>query len=390
MISSLAESLFHTAAGAAATAPMLELGLRKLGRRTGAHYAWHPNLKINFEIDPVALPHVIGPGTITTNSIGERGSSLPATSSEKAFRVLVVGGSAAEGYVIRDEEYWPNVVQRLLSQDCFLANAGVDTVRVGSIAKSLSPIRVHGPALQKIQHRYKSLDAIVALFGASDLVEWVENKCQILPHDQLGDFRQFFQLNTLPPFGWGMKTSALFKYSRVAHAKLFQSKVHKAPIGTNLSELRRKRANARQIIEALPDMSALLVNIKKDMEEFLRIAQGLAPRVIVLEQPWFDRSPNAVEEAMMWHFSYGNPRLGSPDAYFAHSAASDGLRVIADTIAEVTTRSGATWVPVRKSVEPSLSNYYDYLHPTNEGSIKIAQVCANAFNQACIRSRIAA
>jgi hypothetical protein len=97
-----------------------------------------------------------------------------------------------------------------------------------------------------------------------------------------------------------------------------------------------------------------------------------------------------VEEAMMWHFSYGNPRLGSPDAYFAHSAASDGLRVIADTIAEVTTRSGATWVPVRKSVEPSLSNYYDYLHPTNEGSIKIAQVCANAFNQACIRSRIAA
>lgn len=384
MISTTPEQIYQFAAGVAVTASSLEFGLRSFGNVFGAHYAWRPNMKIEFEIDHVALPNVFGPGTIMTNAIGERGSSLSASSDEKAYRVLVVGGSAAEGYAIRDQEYWPNVVQNILSTNGFLASAGVDAVRVGSIGRSLSPIRVHGPALQLIQHRYKSLDAIVTFFGASDLLEWVENKCEALPRNLHDDLGHFFQLSTLPPFEFGIRRSALGKYSRVVHAKLFQEKIHKTPIGSNLVELRRKRANAKQLIDAIPDLSAIVASVRRDLQEFLRIAQTLAPRVIVMEQPWFDRALSAEEETMMWHFSLGNPRRGSPEAYLSHAAASEGLRVLSDAIAEVATNAGATWVPVRKSIEPRLSNYYDYLHPTNEGSVKVAQVCADALTQACL------
>ena len=128
-------------------------------------------VRINQYFQGKPLPNQRPTVRVAANPDGERGSKLPRRPDD-LYRVLVAGGSAAECYMLDQPHSWPAVTQEILN-----GTAGRRSLaHVGNIACSLIPCRTIDRLLKRVLPRVKSLDVIVLMVGASDLVDWFEKK----------------------------------------------------------------------------------------------------------------------------------------------------------------------------------------------------------------------
>ena len=158
-------------AGAAVAAGLgiaAEIAARALLPRFGRYYVWAPGARVRLEIERSSLPSLDPVATHAINSDGERGDEPP--SAEGTYRVLVVGGSAAECYYLDQRQQWSMVLQDALSRPENLARLRARHVHVGNIARSLVTTRHVDRILERTLDRYARIDAIVFLVGASDAV----------------------------------------------------------------------------------------------------------------------------------------------------------------------------------------------------------------------------
>ena len=146
------------------TAAALEVGLR-IATGSTAPTLWQPGTKIVQKFDTSELPGLSGNITFSVNELGLRGPSLPA--GKGVYKIIVVGGSVAECYLLDDAKEWPHLVMAGLNdgqkvQPVWLANAGAAGHTAAHHLKLVRSL----PALNQA-------DMIIFLTGVNDLhVTW--------------------------------------------------------------------------------------------------------------------------------------------------------------------------------------------------------------------------
>ncbi|MFM7296485.1 MAG: GDSL-type esterase/lipase family protein [Planctomycetota bacterium] len=362
-------------AGAALLAAS-ELAARALVRASRAYYVWRPHDRTHMRIDPTSLPTLEPLVRFEINSEGERGDELPAE-RRGLYRVLVAGGSAAEGYLLDRPSSWPGALQSLLSEREACERLDARSVHVGNIARSLVPCETILTMLQRVLPRYEKLDLVLLMVGASDAVTWMEQRCPVpLPEARFG-LDYMFDEHCERRFGWKPADWALRQVvSRIARRT--RSPRVRERTGSKLIELRERRRNAARWIDSTPDPEPMLARFEQNLAAMIELCRGKGARVIVVRQPWFDKELDEREEAVMWNFCIGRPYVETTSEYYTHPLVRSLLTRLDERAAATAQRLQVEQLDLRPLVEPNLANYYDYLHFTPQGARIVAEAVRGA------------
>lgn len=367
--------------GACAALPasfvVAELATRAWLRRRPRAYVWTPGARTRLEVDRAAAPELEPMIEHRFNRDGERGSE-PPRASERSFRVLVVGGSAAECYFIDQESSWPAVLERALSRPESLAALHAERVHVGNAARSLVTCRHLDALLERHLADRERLDAIVILAGASDVVSWLEHDAPAVIEEGPIPPQRLFAWHPDGPFGWTPSKLALRRAAVLARSLLANPVDRRTHVGRRLAEQRRMRAAAQTLERTLPDPTPLVQHFDRWFERLVRRCQRHARLVVVARQPWLERDFSPAEELKLWSFAAGRPHEGRVTKYYAHEVAWKLLRLVDERARSISRDLCVASLDLNAHVAPTFENYYDDLHHTPAGCQKIGEAVARA------------
>ena len=363
-------------AAAAAVAVSLELLARLWMARYGAYFVHAPGLRQEFTIDANALPSLPSRVRFAANRDGERADPRPKDPSA-VHRVLVAGGSAAECYMLDQPDTWPMVLQKSLNASGALERPA----HVGNIARSLMPCRSIDQLMERALPRFQSLDVIVLMVGASDLVAWFEAKTPAEKLQSARPARDYFDEHPEGPFHWSLKGSALYRVARRLRSHFPAEPARRSNVGGSIVKHRAMRANAKSMLHATPDPTAMLENFRADLGQLIRTCRGRAARVIVARQPWLDAELSRQDAKQLWNFGQGSPYRGAVDTYYAMPVVRDLMAQVDDVARSVAEECGAEAVDLRSAVPSDLDHYYDTLHFTPAGAKRVGQRLAEVIAQ---------
>ena len=361
---------------AAALLAASELAARAIVRASGAYFVWRPHDRTHMRIDRDSLPTLEPLVRFEINSEGERGDELPAE-RRGMYRVLVAGGSAAEGYLLDQPSSWPGVLQSLLRENSARERLGARSVHVGNIARSLVPCETILTMLQRVLPRYDKLDLVLLMVGASDAVTWMEQRCPVpLPEARFG-LDYMFDEHCERHFGWKPSEWALRQVASRIARRARAARIRERT-GSKLVELRERRRNAARWIDSTPNPEPMLARFEANLSAMIELCRGKGARVIVVRQPWFDTELSEAEESVMWNFCIGRPYVEKTSEYYTHPLVRSLLAKLDERAAATARRLGVEELDLRPLVAPSLTNYYDYLHFTPHGARIVAEAVSRA------------
>jgi lysophospholipase L1-like esterase len=369
-----------TAGALAAFVVAVELGARAWLARHGRYFVWAPGSRMRLEIDRTTLPTLEQVAEHSINADGERGDEVPPDAG--TFRVLVVGGSAAECYYLDQRTQWPSVLQQALARPENLARLGARRVHVGNIARSLVTCRHVDRILEKTLPRYGKLDAIVFMVGASDVVTWMEHGTPARIEDGPIPPGQLFAQHPEGPFGWTPRKAAVRRIASAAKRRLLRRVDVRERAGKRLAEVRAMRAAATTLVRTPPDARPMLDHFERWFERCLERARAKAPLVLVVRQPWLEKRFTPEEERWLWSYAVGRPYHQKCTTYFAHEAAWELLRAVDRRAEAVATRMGVAQVDLMPLLPADFATWYDEQHHTPAGCRLVGEAAARALVEA--------
>ena len=348
-----------------------ELAARLWLRLRDEYFVLQPHLRLEMEIDPAALPDLTPLVHTSVNADGERGDDVP-DDPESVLRVLVAGGSAAECYLLDQPASWPMVMQAELTK------LGPRKAHVGNVARSLVACDVLKRMLAKTLRHVQSLDVLVLMVGASDVVAWLEQKTP--PQLEAGriPLSKICQEHPEGPFGWKLKQLALYRLLRRANARLRKPVARKSGAGKSLVKHRKMRAAATTMITEVPNPEPMLSFFEEHLEALIRTGQQHAKHVLVVRQPWFEKDFTPEENARLWNFGQGRPYVEQLDTYYTHAVVCELMRATDEVAARIATKTGALQLDLMPVLERSFDTYYDFLHFTPAGAQHVGKAVAEA------------
>ncbi|MEE2941264.1 MAG: hypothetical protein VX460_12820, partial [Planctomycetota bacterium] len=247
---------------------------------------------------------------------------------------------------------------------------------VGNVSRSLIACRQIEAVLAAALPRFRSLDVIVLMVGASDLVSWFEARTpSVITRDDV-DVTRYCEEHPFGPFRWTPKGSALYRLARRLSARLRGEEPVRRGVGASLVEHRAMRARATTILRETPDPAPLLRSFEEDLRALVRTCLRHAPRVVVARQPWLDRDFTPEEEARLWNFGQGSPYRGELDTYYAMDLVRALMTRLDGVAARVAAEEGVEEVELRGAVPSDFEHYYDFLHFTPAGAARVAAALA--------------
>ncbi len=326
----------------------------------------HPQLEPRLEIE--------------FNSDGERGRPLPRRWNRTA-RVLVVGGSAAECFTSDQRTCWPGVLEKRLQELGWAASRGADDVYVGTVARS----GVDTATLRRILHavlpQYERLDAIVVMVGGSDVLHWLGDGASRFHAPDPMPISGIFIEHPEMRYGLGLRRLALTEVLRRVRTRLRRPKVDQNAARW-MGRARAMRQQAREIRRELPDPQVMLAAAERHMRDILALAHAAAPCVLVVRQPWFDRTdPSPDEEALFWSGSVGSAFRGFVDVFYSHEVVVRLMAMLDARIARVSEDMGVPSMDVRPQLEMSARCFIDQFHLTTEGCRRVGDAVARRLQQ---------
>ncbi len=354
-----------------------EFAARAWLARRGRYYVWAPGQRMRLELDHTALPNLDPVARHAVNSDGERADEPPSDTAG-TYRVLVVGGSAAECYYLDQETQWPHVLQQELATPENLRRLGARRVHVGNVARSLVTCQHVDRILEKTLDRYPKLDAIVFMVGASDVVTWMEHGMPAKVEDVSIPASQVFASHPEGPFGWSPKTLAVRRIASAAKRRGLKPVDVRQRAGKRLAEVRAMRANATELLSVAPDPKPMVDHFERWFERCLRRAQAKAPLVLVVRQPWLQKAFTPAEQKELWSYAVGRPYHQRCTTYFAHEAAWTLLQAVDDRAALVCDRVGVPQLDLMPVLPRDFTIWYDEQHHTPAGCHLVGEAVARA------------
>jgi hypothetical protein len=360
-----------------ALASAAELGARWWLRFEGAYYVFPPGLRLLLHLDRDAFPELEPVVRFDVNRDGERGAEPPVVApGESLYRVLVVGGSQPEGYLLDQDTSWPGALHTLLNTPEQLRTLGASKAHAGSIARSGVGSEALELVLGRVLPRYPRLAAIVILVGASDVLRWLEEGARPAP-SSAPNVSDVFRCNPEEPFGWKPASSASMELLRRTRRRLLRPVQVHHRVGKWIAKARAMRAAAKVIRSTMPDPAPMLDHFDKHLRRAVQQAQAHADRVVIVRQSWFDKDTLTPEEAShMWHGGVGQAWCEEVTTYYSIEVTSRLMSLLDARAARVATELDVDQIDLRAILEPSLSTYYDFFHLTPSGAHAVASAVA--------------
>jgi len=352
----------------------------------GRAYVWAPFTRLRMVLDRETLPELGPIAEHRINEDGERGDPLPDDRSS-LFRVLVVGGSAAECWFLDQASSWPHVVQETLAWPENKRALNVERVHVGNIARSLVTARHVDTILERVLPRYDRIDAIVFMVGASDIITWLESGAPASIEEKPIRSSTLFAQHPDAPFGWTHKTLAMRRVASYWRHRLTKAVEVREHAGRRLGEARRMRQRASEIVREMPDPTPMIAGFETWFARLLERARAKTPLVLVVRQPWLEKDLTPDEEKKMWSFATGRPYAGEVKRYYAHEVGWKLHRLVDARVDEIARRAGVDQIDLMKVVPCDMTHYYDDHHHTPTGNRLIGRVVAQALVEMVERSR---
>jgi len=347
---------------------LAELGIRLWIAMRGRYYPWFPHWRQELELDREVFPRLDPLVRFYINGDGERGGKVPAPGKD-LYRVLAVGGSAVESFSIDQEASWPMRVQRILEKPENLESLHVKRVHVGNIGKSGVDAEALALMLSKMRRHLPHLDLIIVMVGASNVLNWLANKKM----DKRTIVAEFFKLQPEESFGWKTSSLALTRVYRSTRARF--EVLRRQNVGKSTANARQMRANATEILDSTEDPSRMLAEFDEYFLKVVEIARASADRVIVVPQPWFQKSSLLPEEvAQFWNGGNGDVFRGEVTRFYSHEVICELMRRIEESAIRISNSQQVELVEVREKIPPSVETYYDQFHFTKLGCELCAQI----------------
>jgi lysophospholipase L1-like esterase len=365
------------AAAAVGSLALAEVAARWGLRAHGGYYRYVPHRRQRIALDGEALPGLGPVIRVEINRDGERGGP-PPRDDERAIRALVVGGSAAECIFLDQHETWPAVVERILNEPAHRRALGASRVHVGNAARAIVPCAEIHAMLRRMLPRYRKLDLVLVMVGASDVVSWMERGAPASLPEETRDPSKLFEVHPEGPWGWAPKQTALWRLARGVQRRLLRPVEAREGGGDWLRRARRMRAEAPHILDEEPDTRAMLDHFARHLDGLLRTAAAKAGRVILVRQPWLGAALGPEEERLLWNFGLGRPYREEVSTYFSARVVDAIMRRIDERAAAVARAAGVEQVDLLPRIERSARMFYDELHFTREGAEVVGRVVAEA------------
>src|SRR5580765_8206082 len=372
-----AVSVLLIVAGLLSLAVAAELAARWWLRFRGAYYVMPPGLRLRLHLDRDTFPELEPVVRFEVNRDGERGAEPPPVApGETLYRVLVVGGSQPEGYLLDQDTFWPGALHRLLGAPEQLRALGASKAHAGSIARSGVGAEALDLVLARVLPRYPRLAAIVILVGASDVLRWLEEGAPPSPSSAPGP-SELFKCHPEGPFGWAPGASAIMELLRRARRRVLRPLQVNHRVGKWIARARAMRAGAKAIRRATPDPAPMLDHFDSYFRQVVQRAKAHADRVVVVRQSWFDKEPLTAEETShMWHGGVGQAWCEDVTTYYSIEVTSRLMARLDARAARVAAELGVEQIDLRAILEPSLAIYYDFFHLTPAGAHAVASAVA--------------
>jgi len=353
-----------------------ELSVRLWLRRRGRYYIFPPGLRLRLHPDPEVFPELELVVRFEVNNDGERGDEVPhVRAGETLYRVLVVGGSQPEGYLLDQHTCWPGALHSLLHMPDHRQRLGASKVHVGSIARSGVGSEALDLILERVLPRYPRLQAIIILVGASDVLQWLEQGTPPAPPAS-PRVRDIFMCHPEGPFRWRPNELAVIELLRRLRRRWLRPiEVHN-PAGRWIGNARAMRARATEIRTTTSDPSPMLDHFETHFRRLIRRAERHADRVLVVEQPWFEKSYSPEEAAHMWHGGLGQAWRAEITTYYSFDVVSGLMALVNTRAGRVANAFGVEHLDLMPWLDRSLEMYYDGFHATPAGAKVVAAAVA--------------
>ena len=351
-----------------------ELAARWWFRHRSGYYIFPPGMRLHLRPDAAVFPQLETSVRFEVNGDGERGEAVPAGPH---CRMLVVGGSQPEGYLLDQPTAWPGTLQRLLQTPGNLDRLGRPAVHVGNIARAGVGSEALDVILERVLPRYPRLDVIIILIGASDVLRWLEFGA---PPSPPPPFRtaELFRCHPEVTFGWRLKSLALIELARRLRMRWMRPIQIQDRACKWIGRARAMRANASEVITRMPDPTPMLAHFDVHFRRALATARAHADRVLVVRQPWFHAPRTPEELALMWHGSIGRAWQEQVSTFYSLEVLS-GLMALLDAQASAIAQElHVEQLDLMAVLDQSVETYYDTFHATPAGARIVAEAVAAA------------
>lgn len=356
-----------------------ELLARRYIRRSGVFRIWAPFTRREMLLDTEVVPRLRAKVGHFVNSIGERGDEPPGDDEPGIYRILAVGGSAVDCYLLDQDDTWTSQLQSLLRLPANRDRLGASGVHVGNLGRSGVDAVSLDTLLKRVLPLYKKLDLVVVMVGASCVLNWLSAGAPLVPKYEPIPLDQIFQWNPDEAFSWRVSRTALAKLICRLRQLWLRPVIRRTDVGKSLRHARKVRSGATDIRSNIPDPTGMLDLFDRGMRSALTQARDKVGSVLVARQPWFEKeSYTAEEEAQFWNGAVGDPYKEEVHTFFSIGAVCKLMGLLDARLVSLCDELEISHIDLRQAVEPSVQNYYDQFHFAPEGASIVARHLAEA------------
>jgi lysophospholipase L1-like esterase len=366
-------SWLMASAAAVVIAAAIELAARWWLRHRTRYYVLPPGFRVRLQPDPEIFPELEPVVRFDVNSEGERGGEVPRAKAGLC-RMLVVGGSQPEGYLLDQETAWPGALQRLLQEPAHLARLGGERVHVGNIARSGVGSEALDLILERVLPRYPRLHTIIILVGASDVLRWLEAGAPAGP-PPAARVEDVFRCHPDVVCGWRLKHLGVVELLRRLRVRWLRPIEEHHRACRWIGRARAMRRNATQVLP-MPDPAPMLAHFDRHFRRALDRASAHAERVIVVRQPWFSPPYTPEDEAHMWHGGAGQSWKEEVKTFYSVEVLTRLMALLDAKAARIARDLDLEQIDLMPLLDRGLEVFYDTFHATPAGSRLVATAVA--------------
>jgi hypothetical protein len=346
------------------------------------YYVWPPYYCIENHLNADVFPGLDSKAVFRVNSEGERGSE-PPRSKNGLYRILVIGGSAAECYFLDQEACWSMRLERRLNIPAALDALQRTRVHVGSVARSGIDCAKATLVLRRVCRQHEKIDTVVMMIGAAEVLSWLRNGAPEYPELELPEPLHVFESSPEQRFAWfPPKRTALSELFRILDRRFVRRKLRRSGVGTSVARLRKMRQQAKTVKSEVTAPTAMLCNFEKALESCIAICKKAGARVLVVAQPWLDANClTKDEESRLWFGAEGDPHSQSVSTYYSAEVFSQLMMQVNSVAARVAQENGAEIVQMQSRLQPPAACFYDDAHFTPYGAAIVAEIVSNTVLQ---------
>ncbi len=342
-----------------------EFILQYIKIKTESEFVWQPGLNTLFEPDSSIFIGISGTKHFTINQQGTRGEIFERSTTN----YLCVGGSTTECLYLDDSETWPAKLG-----DCLNSEKN----KVASIGKSGCTTTENYLHIKYFVPQLKTVSNVIVMCGLNDLMHLLSTgeSCSVNDSIEMVIYNEIFLNEEKTKKGWRkFEILVLLRHLLFAKNKTENWKIQD-PKGTIYNTWRSNRANCKQFIDTLPNLSADLNNFENNLELIYNETQKQGVKLTLVNQTTlYKDSMNNFEEGLLWMGGIGDFQKNTNHAYYTTKVLLQAVDLYNNRMMEFCSKhKDIQFIDIACVLPKDTTVFYDDCHFNQSGAEKVAAV----------------